>query len=127
MSNIHDNEIVSYEVDLKNHKIIIHSIQYPSAILTEIIFFEVLAHLFETQLEGSIIFDVNKYEVGNFFKDNSGLLEKQKSFCWPMQYDTIEELKEKLIEEQYAYYVISSSYGLNGWVLAKQYEIISGK
>ncbi|GAA0134814.1 hypothetical protein YSY43_16540 [Paenibacillus sp. YSY-4.3] len=127
MSNIHDNEIISYEVDLKNHKIIIHTIQNPGSTSTEIVFCDVLAHLFETQLEGSIIFDVNEYELSYFFKDNHELLEKQKNSCWPMEYDTIEELTEKLVKEQYTYYVVTSSYGLNGWVLAKKYEIMSGK
>lgn len=40
-----------------------------------------------------------------------------------MDYSTINELEEKLMREQYEYFVISSSYGLNGWVLAKKYEI----
>jgi hypothetical protein len=42
-----------------------------------------------------------------------------------MDYDTEKELTERLLKDQYSYYVISSSYGLNGWVLAKSYEITS--
>ncbi|WNQ12225.1 hypothetical protein MJA45_04015 [Paenibacillus aurantius] len=124
MSNIHDNEIISYEVDLRKHKIILHTIQYRDSACTKLIFSDVLAHLFETHLEGSIILDVEEYELSHFIQDNRELLEKQKNSCWPIDYGNFEELTEKLIKEQYAYYVISSSYGLNGWILAKEYEII---
>ncbi|MTI49248.1 MAG: hypothetical protein FH761_15555 [Firmicutes bacterium] len=73
---------------------------------------------------GSIIFDIEKYSIDYFIKNNSDLLEKHKSYSWPMNYDTIEELREKLVREEYSYYVISSSYGLNGWILAKNYKTI---
>ncbi|MCC3381767.1 hypothetical protein ACFQ5D_02490 [Paenibacillus farraposensis] len=124
MSNIHDSEIISYEVDLKNQKIIISTIQYPDSSITELVFSDVLAHLFETHLEGSIILDVDKYELSQFINDNRELLEKQKNSCWPIDYYNIEELTEKLRREQYVYFVVSSSYGLNGWILAKKYEVL---
>lgn len=40
-----------------------------------------------------------------------------------MNYESIDELKELLIKEQYKCYIISSSYGFNGWVLAKEMSI----
>lgn len=126
MSRIHDNEIISYEVDLKSQRIIIHT-QYQDATSienTDIVFSDVLAHLFENQLRGSIILDLEKYELIKFIENNRDLLRKQKNYGWPMDYDTIEELLERLLQEQYSYYVIYSSYGLNGWVLAKNYETI---
>ena len=41
-----------------------------------------------------------------------------------MEYDNIEELRELLVKKQYSYYVISSSYGFNGWVLAEKCGIV---
>jgi hypothetical protein len=127
VSKVHDNEIVSYKVDLKNHKIIVHTQYQESALVKDIdiIFHDVLVHLFQNELSGSIIFDIEKYEIGQFLKNNSELLKKKKNYCWPMDYDTEKELTERLLKDQYSYYVISSSYGLNGWVLAKSYEITS--
>ncbi|MCT4542102.1 MAG: hypothetical protein N4A63_01025 [Vallitalea sp.] len=126
MSRVHDNEIISYEVDFENRKIIMHT-QYQGSDLLEnidIVFSDVLVHMFENQLEGSIIFSIEKHELFQFIKDNSDLLKKQKDYCWPMYYNTIEELEERLFKDQYSYYVISSSYGLSGWVIAKNYETI---
>ncbi|MNC02091.1 hypothetical protein D3C81_793250 [compost metagenome] len=127
MANIHDNEIISYNVDLKNHKITIQTVQNPSRKSISIVFHDVLAHLFETQLEDSIILDITKYELSLFINENRELLEKHRKSCWPMEYNTFEELEKKLMSEQYGYYVILSSYGLNGWVLAKNHEILNDK
>lgn len=125
MSKVHDNEIISYEVDLRNRKIIIHT-EYRDLMVgknADVIFHGVLAHSFQTELSGSIIFDIDKYEITQFLKDNIDLLKKEKNYCWPIDYNTVEELTEKLVRDQYSYYVISSSYGLHGWVLSKGYEI----
>lgn len=123
--NIHDNEIMSYEVDLKKNQIILHT-QYKEAGVirnTNIFFYDVLVHFFQNELSGSILFDIEKYDVNLFIKRNSDLLKKKKNYCWPMSYNTEDELAERLIADQYCYYAISSSYGLNGWVLAKRYDI----
>jgi len=125
VSILHDSEIISYVVDLKGRKIKIHMEQHASTLVKniDIIFSDVLAHSFNNELSGSIIFDIDKYDITKFMEDNRGLLEKQKNYCWPMYYDTTKELANKLLQEQYCYYVISSSYGLSGWILAKSYQI----
>lgn len=124
MYNIHDNEIVSYEVDFQKSRITLHTIgdNKDSATIT-IEFIDVLAHMFETQLQGSIILDISTLEVSRILKDNKELLDKQKNYGWPMHYETMEDLLEYLQNEKYNYYVISASYGLNGWVIAKEYKI----
>ncbi|MGG3892070.1 hypothetical protein [Metabacillus fastidiosus] len=81
--------------------------------------------MFENHLIDSIIFNIEKYELGQFFEENRDLLEQQKDYCWPIEYTNIKELEEKLIKQQYTYYVISASYRLNGWVLAKKYELLT--
>lgn len=127
MAKVHDYEIISYEVNLTNQKIIIHAESSDSTLVSKIniVFVDVLSHFFENQLNGSIILDIEKYEISQFIIDNVDLLKKQKNYCWPMNYDTDQDLIEKLLKEHYSYYVISSSYGLNGWVLAKKYETIA--
>ena len=125
MLSIHDNEVMAYEVDLKKNQIILHT-QYKDGGLiknTDIFFYDVLVHSFQNELGGSILFDIEKYDIDIFLKRNMDLLKKKKNYCWPMSYDTEEELVERLTAGQYCYYVISSSYGLNGWILAKRYDV----
>ena len=93
----------------------------------DIVFYNVLVHFFENQLSHSIIFDICKYDVNKFIKDNNQLLNKRKNYCWPIDYDNIEELISTLEKEEYNYYIISSSYGLEGWVLAKKVKLLKVK
>lgn len=124
MLNIHDNEIISYVVDFRKSRIIIQTLDSnEDSVTTTIEFTDVLAHMFETQLQGSIIFDISTFEVSRFLKSNKELLEKQKNYGWPIHYEKPEDLLELLQNEKYNYYVISASYGLNGWVIAKGYKV----
>lgn len=124
MLSIHDNEIVSYEVDFQGSKITLHTIGGNSdPVTTTIEFIDVLTHMFETQLQGSIIFDISTLEISRFIEDNKELLEKTKNYGWPMHYGTTKDLINHLYNEKYNYYVILSSYGLNGWIIAKEYKI----
>lgn len=54
MSNVHDNEMLSYKVDLQNDEITIHT-KYDDTEETDIVFTDVFCHMFEQQLNGSII------------------------------------------------------------------------
>ncbi|GIP58616.1 hypothetical protein [Paenibacillus woosongensis] len=128
MLSIHDNKIISYEVDFQKSRITLHTIAgRRDSNITKIEFNEVLAHVFETQLRGSIILDINTLDVSLFLEHNKELLEKEKEkdYAWPIYYEKLEDLLEHLQHEKYNYYVISASYGLNGWVIAKEYKVYS--
>jgi hypothetical protein len=123
MLSIHDNEIVSYEVDFRKSRITFQTVDgRDDSVTTTFEFTNVLAHMFETQLQGSVILDISSFEISRFLKSNKELLEKQKNYGWPIHYEKIEDLLEHLQNEKYNYYVISASYGLNGWVIAKGYK-----
>jgi len=122
MYDAHDNLIISYEVNLDKEKIIIRT-KY-NYYLIDLIFSGVLAHYFENEIYGSVIFEITKRDLNEFLKHNSDLLKAKRNYNWPIYYDTTEHLMEILIKEQYSYYMISASYGLRGWVLAKEYRFI---
>ncbi|PAV28916.1 hypothetical protein CIL05_14935 [Virgibacillus profundi] len=125
MLSVHDNKIISYNVNLKN-KVIKLQTQSEEGKLINIVFSDVLTHVFEDQLYGSIILDIEKQDLEQFFYKYKDLLEDKKAYCWPIDYNESTELERKLIEEKYAYYIIFASYGLNGWVLAKKLDISEG-
>nr|WP_255294583.1 hypothetical protein [Bacillus thuringiensis] len=90
MISVHDNTIISYQVNLEKKEIRIHT-------LTElgknvyIVFSDVLAHLFKTQISNSIIFNIDEDPILDFFKKNKELLEQQKSYGWPTDYENIKD------------------------------------
>ncbi|WP_340016282.1 hypothetical protein [Paenibacillus sp. FSL K6-1318] len=124
MPSLHDNIILSYEVDLENERIRMHtrsSHEVPKNM--DVLFSGVMAHAFDTPLYGSIILDLDERDIEHFVPHNRELLESGKGQGWPVSYDSYDELQNQLIEEKYKYMVISSSYGLSGWILAKNVEI----
>lgn len=56
MTSVHDNEVISYEVNLKNKHIVINTENREKTV--KIKFFNVMAHLFEDHLYGSILLDI---------------------------------------------------------------------
>ena len=69
--SVHDNEIISYEVHLKKEEIIIQTISHwEKARNVTITFSGVLAHWIEHPLQGSILLDLEKRELGEFFQYN---------------------------------------------------------
>lgn len=116
---MHDYEVISYEINLKDEKIKLIA-QLPGAKNQAYLKFDgVLAHYFENELSGSIILDVVEETLTNFLSYNKNLLDERKNQAWPMYYKEISQLEEKLKSENLKYYIIGSSYGLGGWVLAK--------
>lgn len=118
---MHDYIICSYSVDLKNKTIEICA-EYEEDMKR---FFAqgVLTHSFETILEYNIILDIQEIALKSFIEQNKFVLEKKKQECWPINYETLDELKEFLYKNQYKYITIETSYGLQGWILAKEFRI----
>ena len=46
-----------------------------------------------------------------------------EGYCWPIDYQTEQELTDFLVDNEYKYIKINSSYGMFGWILAKSYKI----
>ncbi len=126
MSQIHDNRILSYTVDFEKSELVINTDYFCNEIheMTNIIFTNYLVHHFENEQQGSIIFDIEKYDISRFIEGNGDLIKEKKHYGWPFIYESKKELVEKLTMSGYSYYVIDSSCGLYGWVLAKGFEII---
>lgn len=123
MESIHDNKIISYEVNLEKKRIVFHTLSPDSENKLNIIFTNVIAHVFEDELFRSIILDIEKADLNRFLSSNKKLLQEKKDYLWPMVYETENELYETLDEKGITYYVIYSSYGLNGWILAESMSI----
>lgn len=112
-------------VDLENGRIVFDT-EYHAGTQherTAIVFGSVCAHAFENEDKGSIIFDIEAASLEDFIEDNRDLLAQKKRYGWPMLYESEAELLEKLQEARQRYFVIDSSFGLYGWVLAETMAI----
>jgi len=131
MSWVHDNIILSYNVDFKSEVLVIKTEYHVREICedTDVIFTGFLTHDFKHVMKGSMILDIEEYPLDRFLEESRELLEENKNCLWPFPVFDIckEKYKEKVTDyiqtNQYKVFLIYSSMGLNGWVLAKQMDI----
>ncbi|MFD2657676.1 hypothetical protein [Gracilibacillus thailandensis] len=118
MSKIHDSKILKYQIDFEYSKIEM-IVEYDQDEQVKILFKDFFAFHFENQLFGSILFDIVEGDIDSFVLENKELLDKEKDYLWPMDYECVEDLINYIEENSYHYYKIYASYGLNGWILSK--------
>ncbi|MBO0474413.1 hypothetical protein JZO86_11955 [Enterococcus ureasiticus] len=125
MNSLHDYEILNYNINFKNSLLTIDVTNDESN--KRIDFVGAIAHQFSDEIPYSIILDLDELDIKYFFSSNKDLLEEKKNSGWPLMYSSVEELEKMLQESDIRYYVLYSSYGMTGWVLAEQVEIVDVK
>ena len=132
MSEVHDNELISYTVDFRKKEMVLnteycmdHEIEQ-----TKVVFTNVTAHFFEMAGElFTIIFDIECNDIKDFIEEQGELLLKYKNYGWPLcTYKKDKDLLRILMENNQKYYTLESSCGMSGFVIAENMniEIVSG-
>lgn len=121
---MHDDIVVSYTFNFQKKSLIIYTINEKNNKKSKIIVNGVLTHYFMNILEYNIILSVEERDILSFYDENKSILENQKAYCWPIDYEEREELEKFLAVNRYKYIKILASYGLCGWILAKEYMIL---
>lgn len=126
--SVHDNILYGYTVvsDHDHHRS--YTINLYTEFLnrapveyTDIVWTGVVAHHFEHELPHSILFDVEEADLKRIYDDNQELFERLKQYGWPpYTYTTADELITILKTQQIKAFTISASYGIDGWIWAKQ-------
>jgi len=132
MSWVHDNIILSYNVDLVQEILVIKTKYHTQEVCeeTDVIFKGLLTHDFKHVLQNSMIFDIQEYPIERFIKNSSELIEREKGYGWPFPFFDAREKRNKEMlmayvrAKKYKVFEIMASTGLNGWVMAKQMMII---
>jgi len=122
MDKIHDSKILNYQVNFE-YLILEINVENEQNEQIKIIFEDFFVFHFEDQLSKSILLDIVEEDVDMFCRENKVLLEKGKNYYWPIDYDNFKEVDNHLKNNNYRYFKIQSSYGLNGWVLAKKLSL----
>ena len=81
-----------------------------------------LAHWFENVVQDNILFGMDEITVDGFFEQYKDLLGGTISYGFPACC-SIEELRERMDREHIRVFVIDSSLGLCGFVLAQEVEL----
>jgi len=127
--SIHDNKVVSYEVDGERRRIVLHTRFKMSNRLesTDMIFEGVFAYRFEHDNFGNILFGVEELPVARLVACYRGLFEEGSKNAWPGPWnESTEACIEHLHSKGAKAFQISSSYGLTGWVISESYQVEPG-
>lgn len=123
MLSVHDNTCAGYRFSGVDRQLILET-EYPSGSEKEgqrsdIVFDEVWCHHLESVQEGNTIFDIEEVDLAQVENEFRDVFVRLKNHGWPRlekRNDTFSAVVER---HQLSVYRIGSSYGLDGFVVAK--------
>ncbi len=122
--SVHDNQLYAYQVDSRAQRIILRT-EYAYGEepfeQTDVIFEGVLDHYFRNPVLPSIVLDVEEADAQGLITRNKAVIDQgHKTGGWPSFWkDTVEGMVSAISEAGCKTFEISTSYGLDGWVVAK--------
>jgi hypothetical protein len=120
---VHDNRITGYRTDLLGHTLTIET-AYGDKEAATLAFDGVLAHRFDNVIRDNIIFDLCEVSIGHFLRGHEGELDRWIGYGYPApDMKSTAELEDKLAREGYRVFLIGSSLGLCGHIIAKGLSI----
>ena len=119
--NLHDNRVLRYCTDFEAHTLHMDT-RTEAGENVSVHFTGLLAHWFENVIQDNILFGMDEITADVFFKQYKEMLDRTVSYGFPACC-SIEELRERMEREHIRVFVIDSSLGLCGFVLAQEVEI----
>jgi hypothetical protein len=126
LPSFHDDYVVGYEVDCEGRQIRLHikpatPVAEQAPVIT-VVFTGVEGYNFQNDAFGNIIFDLETVPATQFVSQYRGALAKSFRLSgapgtWASDLDAAPQI---LSEQGVQAFVLSSSYGLSGWVLARE-------
>jgi hypothetical protein len=126
---VHDSHLASYEVDCEQRVIRIHA-SYPrdgqEPIRTDILFTGVQAYHLEHDAFGNLIFEFDEIPAAELYQQQAAYIsESYRNSGSPGPWaETLEKALAHLAQHGIKGFVLGSSYGMRGWILAQQIEYI---
>ena len=118
---LHDNRVLRYYADFEAHTLHMDT-QTEAGEKVSVRFTGLLAHWFENVVQDNILFGMDEITVDGFFEQYKDLLGGTISYGFPACC-SIEELRKRMDREHIRVFVIDSSLGLCGFVLAQEVEL----
>jgi hypothetical protein len=126
MISIHDNIVTGHSVSCEKYEIILHTEfrdREPNE-KTDIIFLGVEAYYFIGDNMQSILFGVDECPLEEILKEYSPEFEDGSKYAWPGPWNESKmACAEYLKNKKCKGWLISSSYGMGGFVIGKSMEL----
>jgi hypothetical protein len=132
MRSWHDYHLIGYSVD-GLHSSVTFNVLWPydndiDVKSANIIFTGVEAYLLKHDLGGNILYAVEEWPLKDFLITSKSFFDKEKKWGWPLFWKgSIEETLKYLNENQLKCFEISTSYGLQGWIVCVSVDFCQTK
>lgn len=126
--SVHDNLLISYEVRCDVRTILLrteHRVKNEPSEFVNVIFKGVQGYCSENDAFGNIIFDVETVAIDQFLKEHGTEISESYRMAgalgpWAANLETASAY---LLEQRIQGFNLSSSFGLSGWVLAREISV----
>ena len=118
---LHDNRVLRCCADFEAHTLYMDT-RTEAGETVSVRFTGLLAHWFENVIQDNILFGMDEIAVDGFFEQYKNLLDRTLPYGFPACC-RVEELRERMERENIRAFVIDSSLGLCGFVLAQEVEL----
>jgi hypothetical protein len=127
--SVHDNHLISYEVRCDERTISLRTEYRPKQEFVNVIFKGVQGYHFENDAFGNIILDVETVAIDQFLKEHSNEISESYRMAgahgpWA---SNLETAPGYLLGQGIQGFILSSSIGLSGWVLAREISIVAAQ
>ena len=120
MKNFHDFNIYKYEVNCEFKEITLNLREHYGERTGVVIFENVFGHHFEHTLAGNIVLAFEKYDPSLFYKTFSNDIEKYRKYGLQLSSNNLGEFVSESKTRNFKLVVISSSYGMSGWIICDE-------
>src|SRR5438067_1692841 len=122
MRSWHDYHLTGYRVDGERKELSLSVRDSTKSASSEnVVFSGVVDYFFEHDLGTNIIYAIEESPIEPFVQENAALFMREQKWGWPRTWEgNAEQMIRHLQEHKFKLWVLSSSYGLSGWVLALQ-------
>jgi hypothetical protein len=126
MISLHDNIVTGYAVSCEEREVILHT-EYPHKEpkeRTDVIFCGVEAYHIVGDNMQSVLFDIADCNLEEILETYSSEFQVGVRYAWPGPWnESMEASKEYLMKTECKGWMISSSYGMAGFVIGKTREL----
>lgn len=123
MRSFHDFNIYEYMVNCSLSEITLNLQMHHGDEKGTVIFNGVVGHSFEHVLEGNIVSSFGEYGIAQFYEKFAHDLREYQRWGLPLQFKNLAEFEVESNRKKLKFIVISSSYGLSGWIICTQIKI----
>ena len=126
--SIHDNQITGYTVNCQERTIVFHTTfkDHPPEENTDVTFEGVEAYQIVGDNMHSIILSIDEVSIPQIFQDYAADFKEGIKYAWPGSWNTSPSACQEHLEKSHCKgWLISTSYGMGGFIMARGMEFVS--